>query len=77
MKKRHHIEDDRILIVEKSNMVKFLLRSMGRLIRTTAIIMLLALSAIGMASLLYPGPRRELAVIGIEMVHQLRGLLGG
>lgn len=77
IKRRHHIEDTKVVVVEKSNMVKFLCSTAGQLIRIAAILSVLALSVIGSASLLYPGPRSELAVIWVQMIVQLKELWGG
>lgn len=75
IKKRHHIEDCNVVVVEKSNMVKFLCRTTWELIRMAALISLFALSIIGAASLLYPEPRRELVVICVQTIEQLKKFL--
>lgn len=51
---------ENVRIVERNNMGKFLVRTMGRCIRITALIMLFVLAAIGLIALIYPEIRQEL-----------------
>lgn len=52
--------NENVRIVERNNMGKFLVRTMGRCIRITALIMLFVLAAIGLIALIYPEIRQEL-----------------
>lgn len=51
---------ENVRIVERNNMGKFFVRTMGRCIRITALIMLFVLAAIGLIALIYPEIRQEL-----------------
>lgn len=51
---------ENVRIVERNNIGKFLVRTMGRCIRITALIMLFVLAAIGLIALIYPEIRQEL-----------------
>ena len=53
-------QNENVRIVERNNMGKFLVRTMGRCIRITALIMLFVLAAIGLIALIYPEIRQEL-----------------
>lgn len=57
--KKHKIQDDGIVVVEKSNMVKFTVRTMTRLVRLAAVILLFALATVGLFALVYPDIRGE------------------
>lgn len=72
--KKHDVEDENIMIVEKSNMVKFSVKTVSSIIRTAATIALLVLAAIGLISILYPAPRNELLNIYHDTIQQLKSL---
>ena len=59
LQEKYKVDPD-VLIVEKSNMAKFLLRSIGRIIQTSAVITLLIFAAIGILSLVYSETREGL-----------------
>ncbi len=64
LKKKHGIaQDQEVVVVEKSNMVKFLLRYLGFGIRLAATILLLFLAFIGLVAIVYPEPRMDLLTI--------------
>lgn len=60
-----------VVIVEKSNMVKFFVRTCAALIRTVAALTVTGLAFVGLAALIYPGPRHEIGVIFQEVIKQL------
>lgn len=57
---KHRDIDDRTVIIEKSNMGKFLIRCAARLIRTVAAGGICVLAAAGAISLIYPEIREAL-----------------
>lgn len=75
LKKKHHMEQEERVVVEKSNMLKFLIRACGSIIRIAATIAILALAVAGTAALIYPGPRNELIHMWREVYVQLQGYL--
>lgn len=74
---RMHKEiDPDAVIVEKVNMLKFLLsyfRGIGKALCGTAMILL---AAIGLLALLYPAPRGEVVRVLAEITAEIRGFFG-
>lgn len=68
---KHNIEDENVVVVEKSNMVKFSIKSMGVVIRTGATMVLLCLAAIGLLCLIYPETRQPLQAVIVQIFNQL------
>lgn len=60
LRSKHHVDEKNILVVEKSNMVKFLIRTTGRIIRILATMTIFVLATIGLLALVYPEVRTEL-----------------
>ena len=74
LKKELDLQDrEDVVVVEKSNMIKFLVRSCAVLLSTMAQIALIGLAVIGFAALVYPEPRRELLEIWERLVIQVAG----
>lgn len=67
--------DENMVVVEKSNMVKFFIRSLGIGIHVLATIILLVLAAIGLLALLYPDTRNGLYQIYQQIIDQLKSFL--
>lgn len=57
---KHNIQDKEVIVVEKSNMIKFSVRSIVALVRLCATILLLFLAAVGLLCLIYPETREPL-----------------
>ena len=74
LKKKHNITKD-VIVVEKSNWLKFIFKGFSSIIHYAATFILVLLAIIGLASLIYPGPRGELIVIGMDAYHELVNLL--
>lgn len=75
LKKKHHMEQEERVIVEKNNMLKFLIRMCGSVIRCTAAIVILAMAVIGIMALVYPAPRNELVHVWQDIYGQLQQYL--
>lgn len=56
LKEKYNIEED-VVVVEKSNMVKFFTKTVAGFVRVMAGILLYLLAIIGLASLLFPESR--------------------
>lgn len=54
LKRKHRIDEKNVIVVEKSNMTKFLIRTIGNVVRISATILILILASIGLTTLLYP-----------------------
>ena len=65
---KHNIED------EKSNMTKFLISTVGGVIRTFATVVLLILAVIGLAAIIYPEPRADMIDILFDLIKQIKHL---
>lgn len=76
LRKKHHVEEEGLLIVERDNLLKFFVRCLTSVIRIGATIFLFLLAAIGLVSLVYPEVRevlfRVLYQIGQELFTMLR-----
>lgn len=66
---KHDIRDKEVIVVEKSNMIKFSVRSIVAFVRLCATILLLFLAAVGLLCLIYPETREPLLTI-IEQLYQ-------
>ena len=60
LRKKHHVEEEGLLIVERDNLLKFFVRCLASMVRIGATIFLFLLAAIGLVSLVYPEVRQEL-----------------
>lgn len=64
-----------VIVVEKSNMAKFLIRTCGAVIRTMAALGVTGLAFTGLAALVFPGPRMEMVLVFQEVIRQLKVFL--
>lgn len=71
LKRKHRIDEKNVIVVEKSNMTKFLIRTIGNVVRISATILILILASIGLTTLLYPQIRNELLIILHQIIEQL------
>lgn len=76
LRKRHHIEEENVVVVEKSNMCKFCINTLLYLIRVSASLVWIVLGVTGLAALLYPAPREELMKILVNTLWQIKSYLG-
>ena len=75
LKRECGLTDENVVVVERSHLLKFLFRTLGLVIRTLATLTIAALAFIGLTALIYPGPRKELLVVWLEIVSQLKNCL--
>jgi hypothetical protein len=68
---KHDIEDENVIVVEKSNMIKFSVKSICAIIHVGATIVLLTLAAVGLLCIIYPETRGPLQDVVIQIVNQL------
>ena len=54
IKQKHHIIDENVVVVEKSNTLKFIIRILVLFLKTAAWITLIILAAVGILCLVYP-----------------------
>ena len=67
LKSKHHIDDPNVVVVEKSNMAKFTVKTVTTALRTLAII--------GILALIYPETRTGLLEIWKDTIDNLSHLL--
>ena len=72
LRKKYEIENENVIIKEKSGLIKFLINTGGRIIRIAASIVVYILAALGLLSLIYPAARavliQTLQEIYIELI---------
>lgn len=75
LKQKHNIENENIIVVEKSNITKNLLDTVLFLMRAAAQISLVVCAAIGIVALIYPNIRAELFLVFKEMLNQMKNFI--
>ncbi|MBS6953512.1 MAG: hypothetical protein KH230_09785 [Enterocloster asparagiformis] len=75
LRKKYNIQKD-VVVVEKTNMGKFLIQKLGGLIRLIATIGLIGLALVGSAALVYPNSRDEIIAIFFDTLQQIHTFLG-
>lgn len=73
--RKHHLQDETVVIVEKSHLMKFLIRSAFRIIRLTAVTAIFALATLGSMALLYPEVRNPLLGVLWEILKELHTMM--
>lgn len=77
LQEKYGVQNENVRIVERNNMGKFLVRTMGRCIRITTLIMLFVLAAIGLIALIYPEIRQELLQVLGGVLTEGQNLMKG
>lgn len=76
LKEKYSLDKDNdVIVVEKSNTVKFLIRTLTGLIRVSATMIIFFLSIVGLAAIIYPGSRTVLIDQAIHIYRELLHLL--
>lgn len=76
LREKNDIADDSVVVVEKSNMAKFTVKTLAAVIRILALVILLILAAVGVICLIYPSTRLLFFSIFNGTIGELQGLLG-
>lgn len=71
LKEQHNITDEKVIVVEKSNMAKFTVKTFAALVKLLASAVLLCLAVVGLAALIYPSTRADLLVIAQDLLKQI------
>lgn len=71
LKEKYHVKDENVVVVEKSNMLKFFIRHSIGLFHLFFQIALVVLSLIGLVSIVYPETRNALWITAIDIKNQL------
>lgn len=75
IKEKHNIQDDNVIVVEKNNMFKFLVKLFLSAVKFIAAAVILILAGIGLTALIYPRPRAELFVILNQVINDILNML--
>lgn len=71
---KHKIADENVVVVEKSNMLIFSIKSISAAIRIGATLILLILAATGLLCIVYPETRQALLRVMEQLVGQVNQL---
>ena len=77
IRQKHNISDEKVVVIEKSNTVKFLFKVFLNGIKTAAWITLIILAAVGMMCLIYPETRTGFFKIISEIFTGTKNLILG
>ena len=77
IRQKHNISDEKVVVIEKSDTVKFLFKVFLNGIKTAAWIILIILAAVGMMCLIYPETRTEFFKIISEIFTGTKNLILG
>lgn len=73
--KKYHLQDPDIRVVEKDNMIKFLIRNAAILIRLALTVLLFLLACIGIICIVYPNIRMELIIVLMQILSEVQKML--
>ena len=76
LKEKHKIEDENVVVVEKSNMAKFSVNTFIRFIKFIVTVIILCLAAIGLTALIFPETREALLAIFHLAAEQTTEMIG-
>ncbi len=77
IRQKHNISDEKVVVIEKSDTIKFLFKVLLNGIKTAAWITLIILAAVGMMCLIYPETRTEFFKIISEIFTGTKNLILG
>ena len=75
LKKKHQIDQENVVVVEKSNTYKFTIKTIISFIKLIATVTLLILAVIGLTTLVYPTLRQELLTIFLDVFDQFKNFI--
>ena len=75
IKEKHRITDENVVVVEKANTLRFIIRITVLLLKTAAWITLIILAAVGILCLIYPETRTELFRILISIFEGTKTMI--
>lgn len=75
LKDKYNIQDPDVVVVEKSNMIKFLIHLLTSLLRLLCVLAVFCLAVCGLLALVYPEPRTALIQVFSSILKQLFSML--
>jgi len=77
LRKKHGLQNKNVVVVEKNNTIKFLVKTLAAVIRLVATVAILSFAVLGLVAIVYPSPRLELLYILNEALAILRDYMSG
>lgn len=75
LKKKHQINQENVVVVEKSNTYKFTIKTIIAFIKLIATVTLLILAVIGLTTLVYPTLRQEFLTTFLDVFDQFKNFI--
>ena len=75
IRQKHNISDEKVVVIEKSNTIKFMFKVLLNGIKTAAWITLIILAAVGIMCLIYPEIRTDFFKIISEIFTGTKNLI--
>lgn len=75
--KKHNLEKENVVIVEKANVFKFIIKTLINIIKIAGSIILIILATIGLIGLIYPETRNAYYEIYNSIVNQFISCITG
>ena len=75
LKKKHQIDQENVVVVEKSNTYKFTIKTIIAFIKLIATVTLLILAVIGLTTLVYPTLSQEFLTIFLDVFDQFKNFI--
>lgn len=75
--KKHNLEKENVVVVEKANVIKFLIKTLINIVKVTGSIILIILATIGLVGLIYPETRNAYYEIYNSIVNQFISCITG
>ena len=75
LKKKHQIDQENVVVVEKSNTYKFTIKTIISFIKLIATVTLLILAVIGLTTLVYPTLSQEFLTIFLDVFDQFKNFI--
>lgn len=75
LKDKYNIQNPDVVVVEKSNMIKFLIHLLTSLLRLLCVLAVFCLAVCGLLALVYPEPRTALIQVFSSILKQLFSML--
>lgn len=76
LKRKHEIEDEHVVIVERPSLVRFLLKLMIATGKTLGLICILMLATLGLMTLFYPEPRSAILQVLQVILSDGKNMIG-
>lgn len=73
LKKKHHLDAD-VVVLEKSNLLKFIISTIAKIVETVFYVGIGVLATLGVISLIYPQTREPLFQVMIDNFQYIKNI---